>query len=135
MRAFLLAVSFCILTAGPLLAGEITPENAGKHVGEKVTVRGVVIQAVYSPGLGKAGQAPNIKNKNAYLNFGAKFPDQVFSVAVLSAKTPALLANGPGWLTELQGREVSVTGTVELHEGKPEIVLSAREDLNASPVK
>lgn len=95
----------CILTAGSLLAGDITPEDAGKRVGEKVTIRGTVVQAIYS------------KSKNGYLNFGDKYPNQIFAVAVLNAKTPALLANGPGRLTELQGKEIAVTGTIELYEG------------------
>ena len=122
MRSFLLTLFF-VLAAGSLFAGDITPEDAAKHIGEKVTVRGTVIQAVYS------------KAKNAFLNFGNKYPNQVFSIAVLNAKTPALLANGPGWLTELQGKEISVTGTIELYEGKPQIVLKAREDVNAAPGK
>ena len=122
MRSFLL-VLLCVVAAGSLFAGDITPEDAAKHIGEKVTVRGTVIQAVYS------------KAKNAFLNFGDKYPNQVFSIAVLNAKTPALLANGPGWLTELQGKEISVTGMIELYEGKPQIVLKAREDVNPSPGK
>jgi len=131
MRAPLLSLLLCVVTSGSLFAGEITPEDAGKHVGEKVTVRGTVVQAIYNPGLAKVG----LPSPKAYLNFGAKYPDHVFTVAVLSAKTPALLADGPGWLTELQGKEVTVTGTVELYEGKPEIVLAAREDLVAAPKK
>ena len=123
MRISIVSVVVSLISAGSLLAGDITPEEAGKHVGEKVTVRGVVVQAVLS------------KTKNGYLNFGAKYPDQVFAAAVIGTRTPALLANGPGWLTELQGKEVVVTGTVELYEGKPQIFLTSRDDVKAAPAK
>ena len=53
---------------------------------------------------------------------------------MLAAKTPALLAGGPAWLTELQGKEIAVTGTIELYEGKPEIVLTAKEDIVSGQV-
>ncbi|HEY3838275.1 MAG TPA: hypothetical protein VGL72_16965 [Bryobacteraceae bacterium] len=134
MRAPILTLLLGVLSAGSLLATDITPAEAAKHVGEKVTVKGTVVQAVYSPGLAKVGQIPNPKNRSVYLNFGAKYPDHIFSVAVLAAKTPALLAGGPAWLTELQGKEIAVTGTIELYEGKPEIVLTAKEDI-VSPAK
>src|ERR1700744_969451 len=120
MRVSLFSLLLLISSVGSLLAADITPADAAKHVGEKVTVRGTVVQAVYRPGLAKVGQVPNPKNKSVYLNFGAKSPDHVLSVAVLAAKTPALLAGGPAWLTELQGKEIAVTGTIELYEGKPE---------------
>jgi hypothetical protein len=102
MRASILSLLLCIATAGSLFAGEITPEEAGKHIGEKLTVRGTVFQVFVS------------KAKNVYLNFGAKYPSQVFSGDVLIEKTPALLADGPAWLLALQGKEVTVTGTIEL---------------------
>ncbi|MDR3404819.1 MAG: hypothetical protein P4L99_20110 [Chthoniobacter sp.] len=127
MRAPLLSLLFCMVTAASLLAGDLKPEEAGKHIGEKVTVRGTVVQAVYS-------KAKN-DTKSVYLNFGGKYPDQIFQVVALSLRNPALLANGPGWLTELQGKEIAVTGTVELYEGKPQIILNTKEDVNPSPGK
>jgi hypothetical protein len=95
MRASILRVLLCLATAGSLFAGDITPEEAGKHIGEKVTVRGMVFQIFVS------------KGKNVYLNFGAKYPNQVFSAEVLMEKTPALLADGPAWLSrrERSGRD------------------------------
>ena len=123
MRPSFLSLLFVILTTGSLFASDITPEEAAKHVGEKVTVRGTVFQVFVS------------KSKNVYLNFGATFPNQTFAAAVLIQKTPALLADGSDWLTAREGKEVSVTGTVELYKDKPEIVLTPREDLNTSPGK
>ena len=78
MRISILSLVLSLVAAGSLLAGGITPEEAGKHVGEKVTVRGLVGQAVFG------------KTKNGYLNFGAKNPDQIFAVAVMSTRTPTL---------------------------------------------
>jgi DNA/RNA endonuclease YhcR with UshA esterase domain len=123
MRASLLSLLLVLFTAGSLSAADITPEDAGKHVGERVTVRSTVFQVFVS------------KSKNVYLNFGAKFPNQTFAAAVLIQKTPALLADGPDWFTALEGKEVAVTGVVELYKGKPEIVLKAREDVKAAEGK
>jgi len=117
MRASFLSLLLCLATAGVLLAADITPDEAAKHVGEKVTVRGTVIEVFVS------------KSNNVYLNFGAKFPNQTFSADVLIKKTPALLADGPQWLKELEGKAVNVTGTIELYKGKPEIVLTTKEDV------
>ena len=117
MRASFLSLLLCLLTAGSLFATDITPEEAAKHVGEKVTIRGTVFQVFVS------------KSNNVYLNFGANFPDQTFSADVLIKKTPALLADGPQWLKDLEGEAVAVTGIIDLYKGKPEIVLTAKEDL------
>lgn len=46
MRASNLSFLLCLLTAGSLFATDITPEEADKHVGEKVTVRGTVFKTV-----------------------------------------------------------------------------------------
>jgi len=117
MRALLLSLLLCLATAGALFAGDIAPEDAAKHVGEKVTVRGIVVEVYVS------------KGGNAYLNFGAAFPNQTFSADVLVKKTPQLLADGAQWLKDLEGKDVAVTGTVALYKGKPEIVLGAKEDV------
>ena len=65
----------------------------------------------------------------------AALPNQTFAAAVLIQKTPGPLADGPDWLTVLEGKEVAVTGTVEIYKDTPEIVLTAREDLNTAPGK
>jgi len=75
MRGSFLSVLLFLLTTGTLLAGNITPEETGKHVGEKITVRGTVIQVFVS------------KSNNIYLNFGANFPNQTFAAAALIQKT------------------------------------------------
>ncbi len=88
-----------------------------------VTVRGTVVQVFVS------------KGTNVYLNFGAKYPNQTFSADVLAKRTPALLSEGTSWLTVLEGKEIAVTGKVELYKGKPEIVLTGRDDVKATAQK
>jgi DNA/RNA endonuclease YhcR with UshA esterase domain len=117
MRASFFFLLFCLLTAGNLLAEDITPDDAAKHVGEVVTVRGTVVQVFLS------------KGGNAYLNFGAAFPNQTFSADVLAKQTPQLLAGGSDWLTVFEGKAVVVTGKIQMYKGKPEIVITAREDV------
>ena len=86
-------------------------------------MRGVVAQVFVS------------KGGNAYLNFGAPFPGQTVSADVLAKRTPELLAGGTDWLTAFRGDEVTVTGKVEMYKGKPEIVITSKEDITAAPTK
>jgi hypothetical protein len=44
-------------------------------------------------------------------------------------KSDGLVTDGPQWLKDLEGKAVAVTGTIQLYKGKPEIVLSAKEDV------
>jgi DNA/RNA endonuclease YhcR with UshA esterase domain len=120
MRASFLSLLFCFLSVGTLIAADITPDVAVKHVGEVVTVRGTVAQVFLS------------KGGNAYLNFGAAYPNQSFSADVLAKQTPQLLAGGTDWLTAFEGRVVVVTGKIQLYKGKPEIVITAREDVSVA---
>ena len=121
MRASFLSLLLCLATAGRLFADVVvSPADAAKHVGEKVTVQGTVVQVFLS------------KGGNAFLNFGAAFPNQSFSADVLAKDTPELLKD-THWLTALHGAAVSVTGTIRLYMGKPEIVITKQDDVVGLP--
>jgi len=64
-------------------AAPILPEEAKDHIGENAIVRGLVEEVSFS------------KKGNAFLNFGGRYPQQVFTgfVPVQSVKVPAI----PGW--------------------------------------
>ena len=86
----------------------ITPEEAADHIGETVTVSGVVEEVFIS------------KPGNVFLNFGGKYPNHKF-VAVFFAKTSDIsLFEDP---KQYEGKNVSVTGKVKLYKGKPEIIV------------
>jgi hypothetical protein len=120
MRTFLLPIFACLALTRAAFASDIAPDDAKNHAGDTVTVKGKVVQVIVA------------KTGNAFVNFGGEYPNQVFSAVVLAKRTPALAEGGKTWLTDLKDKMVSVTGKVEMNEGKPQIVLTAREDLRAN---
>src|SRR6516225_10118025 len=83
----------------------ITDTEAAQHVGQRVTVEGVVAKVFTT------------KSGNTFLNFGAPYPAQSFT-GWIPAGTP--LASDPS-LQSFQGKKVKITGTIQLYRGKPEI--------------
>jgi hypothetical protein len=95
----------------------IEDSEAIQYVGRYVEVRGFVVSVTTSP-LG-----------TAFINFGRDYPNQTFAgfIAADSKLTTDQIAN-------LQGKIIGIVGTIELHEGKPEIkVMSIYQiiDLNS----
>jgi RecJ-like exonuclease len=82
----------------------IKDSEAIRYVGRYVEVRGVVVSVTTSP-LG-----------TAFINFGREYPDQTFAGFVAADSKMAT-----DQLTTLQGKVIGIIGTIELHEGKPEI--------------
>jgi DNA/RNA endonuclease YhcR with UshA esterase domain len=101
-----------LLSASQAGNAKLAPEEAIKHVGETASVEGVVVNV----GHGKTG--------NVYLNFGAAYPNEVFT-AVIKSESTAVFPEADG----LQGKTITVTGVIALYKDKPEIVLEKREQL------
>jgi RecJ-like exonuclease len=88
----------------------IKESDAIKYVGKQVEVGGRVVSVITSP-LG-----------TAFINFGGEYPNQTFAGFIAAGSRIA----GDQRLTMIQGRTISITGTIRLREGKPEIeILSA----------
>ena len=117
MRKLLLILLISFGAAGLEYATDISPNLAANHVGQTVTVCGVVSQVYVN------------KQSNVYLNFGGTYPRHLFSAVVSKRRTPALLADGNQWLQDLEGKDVMVTGEIKLYGGKPQIVIRSRENL------
>src|SRR6516164_6573522 len=100
--AVLVAASFCLAQESKTYSAS----EAAKHVGETATVADKVVNVFES----KAG--------NIFLNFGARYPNQV-----LTAFIPKDSAGQFPKAKELTGRAVSITGKIVLYREKPEIVL------------
>jgi DNA/RNA endonuclease YhcR with UshA esterase domain len=114
MRRVLLFLSVFAFSVGPLLSADepqIEPADAVNHLRENVTVSGLVIAVFVS------------KHGNAFINFGAAYPNQTFT-GWIPAGTP--LASDP-WLQQLQGKTVKITGVIELYRGKPEIKITSKD--------
>jgi len=84
----------------------ITPEQAAKHVGETVVVRGKITQIVLSV------------NLTTHINFGGIYPNHVFTATIFKANQSQFTG-----VRDYDGKVVEVRGSVHLYRGKPEIVL------------
>jgi DNA/RNA endonuclease YhcR with UshA esterase domain len=82
----------------------IKDSEAIRYVGKYVEVRGLVVSVTTSP------------FGTAYINFGREYPNQTFAGFV--ASDSGITADQ---ITKLQGKNIGIVGTIELHKGKPEI--------------
>jgi DNA/RNA endonuclease YhcR with UshA esterase domain len=113
-------VSFAALICGFwCVAGTIRAETiiadaeALKHVGQNVTVEGTITKVFKS------------RNGNTFLNFGGNYPDVTF-VVWIPQDAPEATDSG---LSNLQGKKVKITGTIQLYRDKPEIKVTAKEQI------
>lgn len=94
----------------PCQAADIAPADAKAHVGESVTVHGTVEEV-------------KVSAKAIFLDFGGKYPNQVFSVVAFNM-------DWADALKAYQGKTISVKGTVVLYKGKPEIILHGLDQIS-----
>ena len=91
----------------------ISDTEAAQHVGQAVSVEGSITKVFKS------------KNGNTFLNFGGNYPDVTF-VVWIPEDAPEVADPD---LTNLQGKKVKITGTIQLYRGKPEIKVSSKEQI------
>lgn len=96
--------------------GRIPDSQAAAHIGEQAAVEGRVAN-VFTSRQGKT-----------FLFFGAAYPKQSFSVAILTSD-----ARRFGSLATLVGKHVLVTGVIKLNQGKPEMALDDPSQLAVLP--
>jgi DNA/RNA endonuclease YhcR with UshA esterase domain len=95
----------------------IKDSEAVQYVGKNVEVRGLVVSVTTSP-LGAA-----------FINFGREYPNQTFAGFIAAGSkiaTDQLIAM-------LQGKIISITGTIELYQGKPEIEVISTDQIKGLP--
>ncbi|HEY1978446.1 MAG TPA: hypothetical protein VGH13_00040 [Xanthobacteraceae bacterium] len=106
-----LAVGFASgLTLAPAsaLADPIAPADTPQHVGQSVTVEGVVSEVNTTD---RAGVT--------FVDMGGHYPDNAFTAVIFKAdagKFPDVAA--------LAGKTIDITGTIKLYKGKTEIFLN-----------
>src|ERR1700726_2990756 len=106
MRPYFVFLSL-LLWLIPVRADEqrvIKDSEAIRHVGRYVEVCGLVVSVTTSP------------FGTAFINFGREYPNQTFAGFI-----PADSGITADQITKLQGKNVGIVGTIELHRGKPEI--------------
>jgi DNA/RNA endonuclease YhcR with UshA esterase domain len=93
----------------------IKDSDALQYIGKNVEVRGLVVSVTTSP-LG-----------TACISFGREFPDQTFAgfIAAGSKMTTDLR------IATLQGKIIGITGTIELYQGKPQIEVTATDQIKS----
>ena len=91
----------------------IKDSEAIQYVGKEVEVRGRVVSVMTSP-LG-----------TTFINFGGEYPNQKFA-GFIAAGSPMAADQR---LTMIQGKTISITGTVRLRDGKPEIEIVSADQI------
>ncbi len=112
LTIFVTALFLSLNSAVPALAGEIAPREAMLHVGEQSTVVGTVAQVSRSRG------------GTTFINFGGRYPDHIF-YAVIFKKYAGRFPD----ISSIQGRQVAISGEVQLYKGKPQIILFSPSQL------
>jgi DNA/RNA endonuclease YhcR with UshA esterase domain len=110
-KALLIASATFVLLMPPAYAVPISPEDAASHVGETVTVCGVVASAKF---------AATSRSQPTFLDLDRPYPNSPFT-AVIFGSDRAKFATPE---TALRGKRVCVTGQIRDYRGKPEIILN-----------
>ena len=106
----ILALVLCATVAHADKPIVVKDSEAIQYVGKEAEVRGRVVSVTTSP-LG-----------TTFINFGGEYPNQTFA-GFIAAGSPIAADQR---LTMIQGKTISITGTIRLRAGKPEIeILSA----------
>jgi len=90
----------------------IPASDAKNHIGEHATVYGKVYQFKLT------------RTGTAMLDIGGAYPNEQFSVVEFHADRDY------HELAKLEGKTISVTGTIKEYRGKPEIVISSLSDIS-----
>ena len=109
----ILSLLFCLITTRADDPPVIKDSEAARYVGKNVEVRGFVVSVMTSP-LG-----------TAFINFGREYPDQTFAGFIAA---DSKMANDD-LIATLEGKIISITGTIELDEGKPEIKVTSPDQI------
>jgi hypothetical protein len=116
-RWLLASILVATATSAFVLGGEpISGADARDHVGETETVCDRVVDTYYARGS---------KGRPTFLNFGGKYPAHKFAVVIWGDDRSKFGAPE----SDLLNKRICVTGNIELHKGKPEIILRKTSQL------
>src|SRR6516225_6233369 len=109
----MLGLFLCAIAARADKPVVINDSEAFHYVGKEAEVRGRVVSVTTSP-LG-----------TTFINFGGEYPKQGFA-GFIAAGSPIARDQR---LTRIQGKTISITGTIELYKGKPEITVVSTDQI------
>jgi hypothetical protein len=115
---FLLLAGAFLGTTGPVYGQDCnaTVQTVVDQAGETVVFCGTPTEV----------HASSRANGPIHLNFGGRFPDQVFSVVIFSN---AKDADRDALVKRFTSHSVQVSGLVKMYKGKPEIVVQSADDI------
>src|SRR5215475_5040449 len=99
----MLVLFLCVIAAPADKPEVIKDSEATRYVGKEVEVRGRVVSVTSSP-LG-----------TTFINFGGEYPNQSFAGFIAAGSSIAADQR----LTMIQGKMISITGTIQLRNAKP----------------
>lgn len=102
---------FLLLAIQSQAKDNITPEEAGNHIGEVQTVCGVVVSTHY---------ATRSNRQPTFLNLNKPYPNQIFTVLIWGADRDKFKGSPE---TFYNGKRICVSGIIEEYKGKPEIIV------------
>jgi DNA/RNA endonuclease YhcR with UshA esterase domain len=101
-----------VMVVLPAAAQTIGPSETKAYVGKPVTVQAAITDV------------HTARSGATFIDMGGAFPDNEF-VAVIFADDAAKFPDA----SSLEGKTVTITGTVQMYQGKPEIVLKSANQL------
>jgi RecJ-like exonuclease len=109
----MLALLLCVIAARADKPRVIKDWEAIQYVGKEAEVRGRVISVTTSP-LG-----------TTFINFGREYPNQTFAGYIAAGSRIAADQR----LSMIQGKTISITGTIRLRDRKPEIEIVSADQI------
>jgi len=111
----IIALLLSVMTARADKPTVIKDSEATQYVGKEVEVRGRVVSVTTSP-LG-----------TTFISFGREYPRQTFAGFISAGSRIATDRR----LTMIQGKIISLTGTIQLRDGKPEIEIVSADQITS----
>lgn len=117
----ILALAFLLFSFSAFAQKEIQLEDAAQHVGDSVTLTGKVFGVRY---------LADAKNSPTFINLGAAFPNQLLTVVIWGPVRSKMTT--PPSEENSTGKQLTITGKIELYRGKPQIVVQDPAQLKMS---
>jgi DNA/RNA endonuclease YhcR with UshA esterase domain len=109
----ILGLLLCLISSRAEELPVIKDSEALQYVGKAVEVRGFVVSVTTSP-LG-----------TALINFGRDYPNQTFAGFIEAGSKVGTDQR----IATFQGKIISITGTIELYQGKPQIKILSLDQI------
>lgn len=90
-----------------LRPGTVTAADAAAHVGESISVEGVVSEV-------------HVSERATFIDLDGRYPNEQFTGVIFTSDAGAFSD-----VDAYEGKTVDITGTVRLYRGRPEIILTS----------